>query len=216
MISLFLAAAIYTRHRRPVDCVSHPRAVSTLRKPGRPYTRRRASERDYRPAMAVHEREPDKTAAGLSRGDEHALRQLSPFELKARLLEIAADSANRAGITMLDAGRGNPNWIATTPRAAFFLLGQFALTESQRVWQQPDFGGMVKRAGIADRFEGFVEAHSTEPGVGLLAETLRCGVSLGFDRDGFVYELADGIVGDHYPGPDRICVHAECILREYL
>jgi len=42
--------------------------------------------------------------------------------LKARLLKIAAESAHRSGMAMLDAGRGNPNWIATTPRAAFFLL----------------------------------------------------------------------------------------------
>ena len=45
---------------------------------------------------------------------------------------------------------------------------------------------------------------------------LAYGESLGFDRDAFVYELTDGIVGDHYPGPDRIAVHVEQILREYL
>jgi len=31
-----------------------------------------------------------------------------------------------------------------------------------------------------------------------------------------VYELVDGIIGDRYPGPDRICSHVEQILREYL
>jgi aspartate 4-decarboxylase len=42
---------------------------------------------------------------------------------------------------MLNAGRGNPNWVATTPREGFFLLGQFALAESKRVWDEPGFGG---------------------------------------------------------------------------
>jgi aspartate 4-decarboxylase len=38
---------------------------------------------------------------------------------------------------MLNAGRGNPDWIATTPREAFFTLGSFAIRESKRVWDQP-------------------------------------------------------------------------------
>src|SRR5207253_4485799 len=133
--------------------------------------------------------------------------QLSPFELKARLLETAAEPARRSGTTMLDAGRGNPNWIATTPRAAFFLLGRFALAESERVWREPEFGGMLQRHGVAERFERFLAAHASEPGANLLAQTLRYGASIGFAADEFVYELADGILGDHYPGPDRICVH---------
>lgn len=152
----------------------------------------------------------------LSREEERGLQHLSPFELKARLLSIAAESAQRSGTAMLDAGRGNPNWIATTPRAAFFLLGQLALSEAERVWHEHDFGGMSQRIGIAARFDEFVAAHASEPGAELLGQTLRYGVSLGFDADEFVYELADGILGDHYPGPDRICVHAERILREYL
>jgi aspartate 4-decarboxylase len=167
--------------------------------------------------MSLQGRDPDEdTNSRLSRAEEREFGQLSPFELKARLLEIAAESAHQSGTTMLDAGRGNPNWIATTPRAAFFLLGEFALSESERAWQEPDFGGMSQRHGIAERFGRFVEAHATAPGANLLRQTLRYGVSIGFDADEFVYELADGIIGDHYPGPDRICVHAERILREYL
>ena len=50
---------------------------------------------------------------------------------------------------MLNAGRGNPNWVATTPRSAFFLLGQFAIEESKRVWNAPDRGGMPEEKGIA-------------------------------------------------------------------
>jgi aspartate 4-decarboxylase len=167
--------------------------------------------------MSLLGRDPGKATNGHpSREDERELEQLSPFELKARLLELAAESARRSGTTMLDAGRGNPNWIATTPRAAFFLLGRFALTEASRVWEEPDLAGMPESCGSAARLERFLAEHAAEPGADLLAQTLRYGADLGFDPDEFVYELADGIVGDHYPGPDRICVHAERILREYL
>ena len=151
-----------------------------------------------------------------SRDDERALAELSPFEVKARLLEIAAATARRKGTRMLDAGRGNPNWVATTPRAAFFLLGEFALTESRRVWEEPDLGGMPVREGIAARFEAFVADRAPRDGAALLRATIAYGASLGFVADDFVYELTDGIIGDHYPGPDRICTHAEQILREYL
>ena len=84
--------------------------------------------------------------------------RLSPFEIKARLIELASDYAEQTGTPMLDAGRGNPNWIATTPRAAFFLLGEFALQESRRGWDEPDLAGCPELAGIADRL-----ARSTRP-----------------------------------------------------
>jgi aspartate 4-decarboxylase len=40
--------------------------------------------------------------------------------------------------------------------------------------------------------------------------------TLAFDADAFVYELVDGIIGDQYPSPDRMLVHAEKIVHEYL
>ena len=72
---------------------------------------------------------------------------LSPFQLKDELIRSARDSTQQKAAThkFLNAGRGNPNWIATTPREAFFLLGQFALEESKRVWDEPDLGGMPQR-----------------------------------------------------------------------
>jgi aspartate 4-decarboxylase len=168
--------------------------------------------------MSQRGRDAGRHALGraIDRDEERRLQQLSPFELKARLLEIADEAAPRIGRPALDAGRGNPNWIATTPRAAFFLLGRFALDEATRNWDEPDLGGMPARDGIANRLQGFLAAHAHDDGTALLRRTVDLGTTLGFDPDAFVYELTDGIIGDHYPGPDRICVHAERILREYL
>jgi aspartate 4-decarboxylase len=148
--------------------------------------------------------------------DERAVGELSPFEIKARLLDLAESSARRRNTRVLDAGRGNPNRVATTPRAAFFLLGEFALAESRRIWEEPDLGGMPARQGIARRFVAFLAESADHDGAALLNGALGYGDSLGFDADDFVYELADGILGDHYPGPDRIGTHVEQILREYL
>jgi aspartate 4-decarboxylase len=150
----------------------------------------------------------------LTRDEECALAELSPFEIKARLVELASGCAQADRV--LDAGRGNPNWVATTPRAAFFLLGQFALGESRRTWEEPDLGGMPAPAGVAARLRRFLADHDGADGASLLRKTIDYGESLGFDPDAFVYELVDGIIGDRYPGPDRICGHVEQILREYL
>ena len=70
---------------------------------------------------------------------------LSPFEVKDELIKIARRTTSQSNLAFLNAGRGNPNWIATKPREAFFLLGQFAITESTRVMDLPaGVGGMAR------------------------------------------------------------------------
>src|SRR5262245_40067577 len=116
------------------------------------------------------------------------LSQLSPFQLKDELIRYAKDQTASKSAThkFLNAGRGNPNWIATTPREAFLLLGQFALSESKRVWDEPDFGGMPAQEGIAERFDAFLRANSSGKGGELLREAVSYGTSvLGFDPDAF-------------------------------
>jgi aspartate 4-decarboxylase len=148
--------------------------------------------------------------------EEKQFEKLSPFELKNKLIDLANESSRKAARTMLNAGRGNPNWIATTPRSAFFALGSFALQESKFVWDRPDLGGMPQRDGITKRFEQYATANPS-PAVDFLQRAVRYAAEkLEFDADAFVYELVDGIIGDQYPGPDRMLVHAEKIVHEYL
>ena len=81
---------------------------------------------------------------------------LSPFEIKDELINLAKATSKATQSAFLNAGRGNPNWIATTPREGFFLLGQFAVTESKRVMEHPaGVGGMPQASGIAGRFEAW-------------------------------------------------------------
>src|SRR6478736_6000167 len=143
---------------------------------------------------------------------------LSPFQLKDELIRWARQFATGEAAThkFLDAGRGNPNWISTTPRESFFLLGQFALEESKRVWDEPDLGGMPQMAGCADRMRAFL-ARADGPGAVLLRRALDYGVTtLGFEADAFAHELTDALIGDNYPVPDRMLPHSEEIVRRYL
>ena len=52
---------------------------------------------------------------------------------------------------MVDAGRGQPNWTVTEPRAAFFRLGLFATQEADRHSTTDVWGEMPPAAGIHDR-----------------------------------------------------------------
>jgi aspartate 4-decarboxylase len=145
------------------------------------------------------------------------LEKLSPFELKDKLIQLAGDAAQHSTQTMLNAGRGNPNWIATTPRDAFFTLGSFAVQESKRVWDQPDLGGMPQKPGIAKRLADFLTSNPNAPGTSMLRAAVDFAVKeFKFNADAFVHELVDSIVGDQYPSPDRMLVHAERVVQEYL
>jgi len=144
--------------------------------------------------------------------------KLGPFEIKDFLAKVALKSAQEESVTYLNAGRGNPNWIATEPRESFFLLGQFAITESKRVFDlPPGVGGMPKAKGIAARLEAWLKAHADMPGAPFLQALVPWTVNkFDFDPDKFVHELVDSIIGDHYPVPDRMLVHNERIVHEYL
>ena len=144
--------------------------------------------------------------------------KLGPFEIKDFLAKVATKSAEDSSTSYLNAGRGNPNWVATEPREAFFLLGQFALTECKRVLDlPPGVAGMPKAAGVAGRLAAWVKAHADMPGASFLERMVPWTVAkFRFDADKFVHELVDSIIGDHYPVPDRMLVHNEQIVREYM
>lgn len=143
---------------------------------------------------------------------------LSPFEIKDELIALAKKASRTTQSAFLNAGRGNPNWIATTPREGFFLLGQFAITESKRVMDLPaGVGGMPQAPGIAGRFEAWLGTHHDMPGAAFLKGMFTYAVkTFKFDPDAFVHELVDSIIGDNYPVPDRMLVHNERIVHEYL
>jgi aspartate 4-decarboxylase len=94
---------------------------------------------------------------------------LSPFEIKDFLAKAASKTASASAVAYLNAGRGNPNWIATEPREACFLLGQFAIVESKRVLDlPPGVGGMPQVKGIAARLSAWLGTHAETPGAGFL------------------------------------------------
>ncbi len=146
------------------------------------------------------------------------LSKLSPFELKGRIIALANEKVKKAANTMLNAGRGNPNWVADEPRDAFFALGQFAMTECRRNFAMPEgIAGVPQKEGISVRFETWLRDNKDIPGVNFLSRAYEyCLMELSADSDELVEEWASGIVGHHYPTPPRILKYTEVINRRYL
>ncbi len=142
--------------------------------------------------------------------------KLSPFELKDQLIALASSDAQRL---MLNAGRGNPNFLAMLPRLAFLSLGEFALLEAQRSYSylNSGFGGLPQNQGIVQRFETYAGNHRGSDGVRFIQAAISyIKDQLGLDPDVFLFEMAGAFLGCTYPTPPRMLQHTEEIVKAYL
>jgi aspartate 4-decarboxylase len=165
--------------------------------------------------MAKHEKK-EKEAAG-----HGALASLSPFELKDELIKAAGGGVveRPANVAMLNAGRGNPNFLATIPRHGFWQLGLFAMRESERsfAYLPEGIGGFPKHEGLAERFELFLRENIGVPGIDFLAGALSyVRDQLGLSGTDWLYEMCEGILASNYPVPDRMLKLSEVIVGQYL
>lgn len=152
----------------------------------------------------------------MNQPDLARLSSLSPFELKDELIKLAS---SRSDCLMLNAGRGNPNFLATVPRHAFWQLGLFAMRESERSFSyMPEgVGGFPRRDGIEERFDLFARECTHTPGVKFLAGAVSyVRDQLGLDAGDFLYEMCEGILACNYPVPDRMLRLSERIVGQYL
>ncbi|SAL81946.1 aspartate aminotransferase [Caballeronia choica] len=149
------------------------------------------------------------------------LAALSPFELKDELIKAAGGGAvqRAANFSMLNAGRGNPNFVATIPRHGFWQLGLFAMRESERsfAYMPEGVGGFPKHEGLGERFELFLRENKGVQGIDFLASAVSyVRDQLGLSAGDFLYEVCEGILASNYPVPDRMLKLSEIIVGQYL
>lgn len=75
---------------------------------------------------------------------------MGAFDITAHQREIA--KTNEGGYPVLDAGRGNPNWINTQSRYAFTRFMDWAISESELTFQEGNMAGQAKKENIGERF----------------------------------------------------------------
>ncbi|VXB15663.1 Bifunctional aspartate aminotransferase and L-aspartate beta-decarboxylase [Burkholderia sp. 8Y] len=153
--------------------------------------------------------------------DRAAMASLSPFELKDELIKAAGGGVveRPANVAMLNAGRGNPNFLATIPRHGFWQLGLFAMRESERsfAYMPEGIGGFPKHHGLEERFEIFARENKGTPGIGFLTGAVSyVRDQLGLNAGDFLYEMCEGILASNYPVPDRMLKLSEIIVGQYL
>lgn len=152
----------------------------------------------------------------MTRIDYSQYAKLSPFELKDALIKVASGKENRL---ILNAGRGNPNFLATLPRRAFFRLGLFAAAEAELSfsYMENGVGGLPKIEGIEGRFERFISENREQPGVVFLGRALSyVRDQLGLSASDFLHEAVEGILGCNYPVPPRMLRISEQIVKHYI
>lgn len=149
---------------------------------------------------------------------ERQLEKMSPFEIKDTLINLASNDEKASASSFLNAGRGNPNWIATSARDAFFLLGQWAVQEARdETYMKPGIAALPESKGIGHRLRLFLRDNMARRGASLLLDTLDYAEKqLDIDPDSLAFEWADGILGDQYPVPPRILVNTEKIVAAYM
>lgn len=149
---------------------------------------------------------------------EKEMEKISPFELKDRLIELADESIRKSVRTLLNAGRGNPNWTATLPREAFFALGKFGILECKRDMEYfKDCAGVPQKKDIAKRFTKYITQNSKESGVEFLQKCYNYMIEEHkANPDELVLEWTEGVIGNHYPVPSRIGKYCEIAIRDYI
>ena len=150
-----------------------------------------------------------------SRAEQKALMQLSPFELKDKLIELATESEHESEVQLLNAGAGIRTGSAPHPGRPSLPCCASAWSKRASVsLSRP--GRTPEKPGIAARFNAFPRDQSRFPGAPLLRDSFDYGVNtLGLDPDRCA--RADG---RHYwvyvSVPDRMLRCTERIVHAYL
>jgi len=142
--------------------------------------------------------------------------QMSPFELKNVLIDMAEASAKKNRIKFLNAGRGNPNFLNTTVREGFSHLNMFAAQESSKRISKKDIGLRTEKKGISRKLKTYLGKQKGEGAVFLKKSIAFAEKKFKLNPDDFVDEMTDAIRGDFYPSPPRIFPQMAKVVNEYL
>ena len=146
-----------------------------------------------------------------------AKQDLSPFELKNILLDIAAKSSKELDIASYNAGRGNPNFFNTTIRDAFSYFHHFMALDARKDPDYKEIGFYPDHTGIAKRLITYLTDQRDESGAQYLINAISYMENVfNIEPDELISSLGTAILGDYYPTPPRIHPIVERITNAYL
>jgi aspartate 4-decarboxylase len=149
--------------------------------------------------------------------NDETYENMSPFEFKNILLAIAEQSKQDQKHPVLNAGRGNPNFLNTTVRDAFSYLLHFMSHLSGKASKHKHLGLRPEISGIAKKLETYLQEKHEGEGADFLAKAIHFAEAhFHLVPDDFIFELGDSALGSFYPSPPRIFPNEEKILNAYL
>ncbi len=158
-----------------------------------------------------------ESAVAASTIDWSGLEQESPFEIKNLLIKKAQDACAKRGCSILNAGRGNPNFLNTKVRKSFALLTRVAADMAEKGSTVKDVGYRQGSKGMAGALKDILKKNENDPGAAFLTQALDYAFqNVGLDADDLAFQLVDGIQADFYPDPPRIFPVTEKIVQKYL
>lgn len=149
-------------------------------------------------------------------------KHMSPFEVKNELIERAQKACEKSKKRgkpgyILNAGRGNPDFVNIPVRHAFSYLNLFVTSLAEEYLHTTELGLRPKREGIARRFNEYILKNEGKEGIDFLKKAVDYAIKkYKFDPDEFIFSLSDAALGDFYPVPSRILPTFEIILSKYL
>ncbi len=147
----------------------------------------------------------------------YLLDKESPFEVKNILIDKAQQAAKLNSVPYINAGRGNPNFLSTTPRHAFAELVHFAAETAGKLSPIADLGQRISPAGLADSLRTWLAQRADQPGVAFLTKAFERMVQITkMPADEVAFQLVDATNGDFYPDPSRILPFNEHVVNAYL
>ncbi len=145
------------------------------------------------------------------------LAQESPFEIKNILIQKAQISSLKSDHSILNAGRGNPNFLNTLVRKSLALLTLFAAGLAEKDSEIKDMGYRQTKKGMSNALKHFLVEHQNENGADFLLRSMDYATkNIDMYADEIIFQLVDGIQADFYPDPPRIFPLTEKIVRKYL
>lgn len=154
-----------------------------------------------------------ENAATRQEAEAQLEKEIGAFEITAYQRELA--KTNEAGYPVLDAGRGNPNWINTQARYAFTRFMNFAIGECELDMREGSMAGHGRMEGVGERFDAAMDPEDPVDAF-LIAAVDYCVNTLGLLKDVLLQELGDAVIGDYYPSPSRCLPCTEVIQNAYL
>jgi aspartate 4-decarboxylase len=141
---------------------------------------------------------------------------ISPFKIKDLLIEKAYKTKGK----IIDAGRGNPNFLNTVVREALGVITLFATQLSKESSKKKDIGFVISKKDITKKFRNFLHELDSKDykdakkfwldALDYLFEK----VNVNLNR--FVYELSKNALGSNYPYPTRMDPVTGKLIKKYM